>query len=85
MNSTLKSLLFWMALVVVGVLIWNVSTKFQQNDHSGQLQRVHGAGRSREASQQVVITGQEITGTTKDKRDVPHLRARRSTKGSPTS
>ena len=34
MNSTLKSLLFWMVLVVVGVLIWNVSTRFQQNDQS---------------------------------------------------
>ena len=30
MNSTLKSLVFWMVLVVVGVLIWNFSTKFQQ-------------------------------------------------------
>ena len=28
MNSTLKSLLFWMVLVVVGVLIWNFSTAF---------------------------------------------------------
>ena len=32
MNSTLKSLLFWVVLVVVGVLIWNFSTKFQQHD-----------------------------------------------------
>ena len=32
MNSTLKSLVFWMVLVVVGVLIWNFSTKFQQHD-----------------------------------------------------
>ena len=29
MNSTLKSLVFWMVLVVVGVLVWNFSTKFQ--------------------------------------------------------
>ena len=29
MNSTLKSLVFWMALVVVGVLVWNFSTRFQ--------------------------------------------------------
>ena len=29
MSSTLKSLVFWMALVVVGVLVWNFSTKFQ--------------------------------------------------------
>ena len=33
MNSTLKSLLFWMVLVVVGVLIWNFSTKYQSRDH----------------------------------------------------
>ena len=32
MNSTLKSLLFWMVLVIIGVLIWNFSTKFQQHD-----------------------------------------------------
>ena len=32
MNSTFKSLVFWMVLVVVGVLIWNFSTKFQQSD-----------------------------------------------------
>ena len=32
MNSTLKSLMFWVVLVVVGVLIWNFSTKYQQHD-----------------------------------------------------
>jgi len=30
LNSTLKSLLFWMVLVVVGVLIWNFSQQFRQ-------------------------------------------------------
>ena len=34
MNSTLKSLLFWVVLVVVGVLIWNFSTKFQQHERT---------------------------------------------------
>jgi len=29
-NSTLKSLVFWVVLVVVGLVIWNFSTKFQQ-------------------------------------------------------
>ena len=29
MNSTLKSLVFWMVLVVVGGLVWNFSTTFQ--------------------------------------------------------
>ena len=31
MNSTLKSLLFWMVLVVVGVLIWHFSTDFARD------------------------------------------------------
>ena len=44
LNSTLKSLLFWMVLVVVGVLIWNFSTKFQQQRASGHVQRVHARG-----------------------------------------
>ena len=30
MNSTLKSLLFWMVLVVVAVLIWNFSANFNR-------------------------------------------------------
>ena len=34
MNSTLRSLVFWMVLVVVVVLIWNVSTQFQAGDNS---------------------------------------------------
>ena len=34
MNSTLRSLVFWMVLVVVVVLIWNVSTQFQAADDS---------------------------------------------------
>ena len=45
MNSTLKSLVFWMALVVVGVLVWNFSTKFQTSQQALELQRVHGLGR----------------------------------------
>ena len=36
LNSTLKSLLFWMVLVVVGVLIWNFSHTFQQEPR-GQI------------------------------------------------
>ena len=31
MNSTLKSLVFWIVLVVVGGLVWNFSTRFQTN------------------------------------------------------
>jgi cell division protease FtsH len=64
LNSTLRSLLFWVVLVVVGVLIWNFSTKFQQQDRSITFSEFisqvdNGQIRS------VVITGQEISGTMK--------------------
>ncbi len=64
MNSTFKSLAFWMVLVVVGVLIWNFSTNFQNRDRTvtfsefiswvdaGQVERV-------------VITGNEVLGFSK--------------------
>ncbi len=64
MNSTLKSLLFWMVLIVVGVLIWNFSTGFQGPDQpmtfSDFIAKVD-AGEIEE----VTITGNEITGTLK--------------------
>ena len=84
-NSTLKSLLFWMVLVVVGVLIWNFSTKFQQHERTRHVQRVHVVGRRRATSRASTITGQDITGVTKANETFPHLRARRSTKASSTS
>jgi cell division protease FtsH len=64
LNSTLKSLVFWMVLVVVGLLVWNFSSKFQSKEtpvtfsefiawvDAGQVARV-------------TVTGGEITGTTK--------------------
>ena len=64
MNSTLKSLLFWMVLIVVGVLIWNFSTTFQRSEtpmaFSQFLQDVEKGDVAT-----VVITGNEITGTLK--------------------
>ncbi len=65
MSSTIKSLLFWIALAIIGVLIWNVSSKFQQNDHQVNFSEFMSwvdAG----TVQKVLITGQEITGTTKE-------------------
>ena len=64
MNSTLKSLLFWMVLVVVGVVIWNVSTKLQQKEQPVRFSDFMLAGEHGQIAQ-VTITGQEITGTTK--------------------
>ena len=61
MNSTLKSLVFWMALVIIGVIVWNFSTQlqtslqplsfseFMASVDAGQIERV-------------TIAGNEITG-----------------------
>ena len=61
MNSTLRSLVFWMVLVVVVVLIWNVSTQFQAVDNSvtfSDFLRQVDAGEV----QSVELAGNEITG-----------------------
>ena len=61
MNSTLRSLVFWMVLVVVVVLIWNVSTQFQAADDSvtfTEFLRQVDAGEV----QSVELTGNEING-----------------------
>ncbi|MFN7915913.1 MAG: ATP-dependent zinc metalloprotease FtsH [Vicinamibacterales bacterium] len=61
----MKSLLFWLVLVVAGVLIWNFATRYDARDHSlsfSEFMAAVDAG----SVQRVVITGQEITGTTKD-------------------
>jgi len=61
LNSTLKSLLFWMVLVVVGVLIWNFSNTFQR----GPSPIAFTTFLSHVEKDQVIavtITGNEITG-----------------------
>ena len=34
LNSTLRSLLFWMVLVVAGLLIWNFATRYETGQHT---------------------------------------------------
>ncbi len=61
MNSTLRSLVFWMVLVVVVVLIWNVSTQFQAVDDSvtfSDFLRQVDTGEVQSAE----LAGNEITG-----------------------
>ncbi len=65
MNSTLKSLLFWVVLVVVGVLIWNFSTRFagpheRMVPFSEFMSQADSGGIS-----SVTITGQDVAGKTK--------------------
>jgi cell division protease FtsH len=64
LNSTLKSLLFWMVLVVVGVLIWNFSTSFQTRDNPIAFSEFVEMLDKGEV-QAVTIIGNEVSGTTK--------------------
>jgi cell division protease FtsH len=64
-SSTIKSLLFWIALAVIGVLIWNVSSKFQQGEHRVNFTEFMSWVDSGTV-QKVLITGQDISGTTKE-------------------
>jgi cell division protease FtsH len=63
-NSTLKSLLFWMVLVVVGVLVWNFSTRFQRADDAISFSTFMTEVEAGQVAS-VTITGNEITGTRK--------------------
>jgi len=60
----LKSLVFWVALFIVGVLIWNVSTKFQQHERrvsfSEFMSWVDAGSVAR-----VEVVGQDVNGVTK--------------------
>jgi len=63
-SSTLKSLVFWVALFIVGLLIWNVSTKFQQHERrvsfSEFMSWVDAGSVAR-----VEVVGQDVKGVTK--------------------
>jgi len=64
LNSTLRSLLFWMVLVVAGVLIWNFSVSFQSRETTqpfSEFVQQLDAGKI----EKVTISGQEIVATTK--------------------
>ena len=62
MNTRLKSLLFWMALMAGGLLIWSVSTNFQARDRTVTFSEFLQWVDSRQV-ESVTITGSEITGT----------------------
>ena len=64
MNSTLRSLLFWLVLMIVAVLVWNFSTTFQARDRSVTFSEFMAWVDSGQVGQ-VTIAGNEITGTTK--------------------
>ena len=61
MNSTLKSLLFWVVLIAVGLLIWNFSTNFQRAENQISFSVFLKHVQQGEVAS-VTITGNEITG-----------------------
>ncbi|MGE0592964.1 MAG: ATP-dependent zinc metalloprotease FtsH [Vicinamibacterales bacterium] len=63
MNSTMKSLVFWMVLVVVGVLVWNFSTQFQTGQKPLSFSEFMTSVDAGQVAR-VTITGNEITGVT---------------------
>ncbi len=62
MNPTLRSLLFWMVLVVVGVLIWNFSTDFQTRDTARTFSEFITQVEDGQV-ESVTMTGNKIVGT----------------------
>jgi cell division protease FtsH len=74
LNSTLKSLLFWIVLVVVGVLIWNFSTKLQQHERTATFSEFMAAADAGTV-ESVTITGQEIVGVSKGTHETFHTYA----------
>jgi cell division protease FtsH len=64
-NSTLKSLVFWVVLVLVGVLVWNFSTRFQKGDQAISFSTFMTHVENGQVSN-VTITGNEISGTLKN-------------------
>ena len=64
MNSTLKSLVFWVVLVVSGVVIWNISTNFQQQPHAIDFSEFMSSVDAGTVAR-VVVAGQDLTGVTK--------------------
>jgi len=64
MNSTLKSLLFWMVLVVVGALIWHFSASMQAGEQELAYTRFMEKVTAGDVAD-ATFAGNEITGTMK--------------------
>jgi cell division protease FtsH len=62
LNSTLKSLVFWLVLVVVAVLVWNFSSHFPNRETSVGFSDFMANVDSGKV-EEVTITGQDVTGT----------------------
>ena len=64
MNSTMRSLVFWIAMAVIAAMVWNFSTKFQTAAKALTFTEFMMAVDTGQIAQ-VTMTGNEISGTTK--------------------
>ena len=64
MNSTLRSLLFWLVLAIVAVVVWNFQTAFAPRDRAVSFSEFMSWVDSGQVAE-VTIAGNEVTGTTK--------------------
>ena len=61
MNSTLKSLMFWIVLIGVGIMIWSFSAGFQRGPKAISFSDFMEEVKAKQVAS-VVITGSQITG-----------------------
>ena len=82
-NSTLTRVLFWIVLVVVGVMVWKVSTTFQTHERPvafSDFMADVDAGKVK----QVTIAGHEIAGIYRTDKERFRTYTPASTTGWPT-
>ena len=66
MNTTVKSVVFWVAMVVLVALVWNFSSRFQRNESMFSFSEFVSMVDSGQVAR-VKITGNELTGLTQAK------------------
>ena len=66
MNTTVKSVVFWVAMMVLVALVWNFSSRFQRNEVPYSFSEFISLVDSGQIAS-VTITGSELTGQTQAK------------------
>ena len=66
MNTTVKSVVFWVAMIVLVALVWNFSSRFQRNESMFSFSEFVSMVDSGQVAR-VKITGNELTGLTQAK------------------
>jgi len=65
LNSTLKSLVFWIVLVVIGLMVWNISSNYNRAAQPLSFSEFLDQAKAQQVTS-VLMTGNEITGVLKN-------------------